>query len=244
MRHYVSALQAKGVSETPPAASRQPASRIAPFGVSNGVQPPISRLSLLLDAAHFRLGAFGGRNPSAFETCHIVTQICRHALYLLPVLTCRCALQLDYEVQVVKANTDSDTVGSVICQKADQVRVGAWAGRRCISISMLIFACGLVWLPLCLPEVGIEVVADTDMMFREWGGAGLSKVQSWFSPLGLRLLLSIPPQSSLAGISQIKPFVVVMARHAKGALKEFFVGSVTRYALSHCGRPVCVMHCD
>jgi len=35
---------------------------------------------------------------------------------------------------------------------------------------------------------------------------------------------------------------VVMASHNKGAIKEFFLGSVTKYATHHCTQPVLVLH--
>jgi hypothetical protein len=43
---------------------------------------------------------------------------------------------------------------------------------------------------------------------------------------------------------QIDAAVVLMAKHQRGAMKEFFVGSVTNYACHHCKQPVLVLHCD
>eukprot|EP00775_Hariotina_reticulata_P004395 gene4395-4648_t len=43
---------------------------------------------------------------------------------------------------------------------------------------------------------------------------------------------------------QIDAAVVLMAKHQRGAVKEFFVGSVTNYACHHCKQPVLVLHCD
>jgi nucleotide-binding universal stress UspA family protein len=36
--------------------------------------------------------------------------------------------------------------------------------------------------------------------------------------------------------------VLLMAKHKRGALKEFFIGSVSNYALHHCKQPVLVLH--
>ncbi|GBF98512.1 adenine nucleotide alpha hydrolase [Raphidocelis subcapitata] len=38
--------------------------------------------------------------------------------------------------------------------------------------------------------------------------------------------------------------VVVMAKHNKGAVREFFLGSCTSYVLHHCKQPVVVLHSD
>jgi len=38
--------------------------------------------------------------------------------------------------------------------------------------------------------------------------------------------------------------VVVMAKHTRGAIKEFFVGSATNYCTHHCKQPVLVLHID
>ncbi|GIL49589.1 hypothetical protein Vafri_5924 [Volvox africanus] len=43
---------------------------------------------------------------------------------------------------------------------------------------------------------------------------------------------------------QLQASCVVMAKHNKGAVKEFFVGSVCNYCTHHCKSPVLVMHCD
>lgn len=43
---------------------------------------------------------------------------------------------------------------------------------------------------------------------------------------------------------QLNAAVVVMAKHTRTAVKEFFVGSVTSYCTHHCKAPVLVMHCD
>ncbi|KAG2438368.1 hypothetical protein HYH02_010823 [Chlamydomonas schloesseri] len=43
---------------------------------------------------------------------------------------------------------------------------------------------------------------------------------------------------------QLQAAAVVMAKHNKGAIKEFFVGSVCNYCTHHCKSPVLVMHCD
>ncbi|KAG1670775.1 hypothetical protein FOA52_014003 [Chlamydomonas sp. UWO 241] len=37
---------------------------------------------------------------------------------------------------------------------------------------------------------------------------------------------------------------VVMAKHARGSIAEFFVGSVTSYCTHNCASPVLVMHAD
>ena len=43
---------------------------------------------------------------------------------------------------------------------------------------------------------------------------------------------------------QLNAAVLVMAKHNRGAVKEFFIGSVSNYALHHCKQPVLVLHCD
>ena len=43
---------------------------------------------------------------------------------------------------------------------------------------------------------------------------------------------------------QLQAALVVMAKHNKGALQEFFVGSSTTYCTHHCRSPVLVLHCD
>lgn len=43
---------------------------------------------------------------------------------------------------------------------------------------------------------------------------------------------------------QLGASAVIMAKHNKGRLQEFFVGSVTSYCTHHCNAPVLVMHCD
>lgn len=37
---------------------------------------------------------------------------------------------------------------------------------------------------------------------------------------------------------------VVMAKHNKGTLKEFFLGSCSSYVIHHCKQPVVILHCD
>jgi nucleotide-binding universal stress UspA family protein len=37
---------------------------------------------------------------------------------------------------------------------------------------------------------------------------------------------------------------VVLAKHNRGKIKEFFVGSVTSYCVKHCKSPVVVLHED
>lgn len=43
---------------------------------------------------------------------------------------------------------------------------------------------------------------------------------------------------------QVNANLVVMAKHNKGAVKEFFMGSVTNYMSHHCKAPVCILHVD
>jgi structural maintenance of chromosome 2 len=43
---------------------------------------------------------------------------------------------------------------------------------------------------------------------------------------------------------QLNAAVLLMAKHNRGAVKEFFIGSVSNYALHHCKQPVLVLHCD
>lgn len=35
---------------------------------------------------------------------------------------------------------------------------------------------------------------------------------------------------------------VVMSKHSQGAIKEFFMGSVTKYCAQHCKQPVIILH--
>ncbi|GFH14123.1 methyltransferase, partial [Haematococcus lacustris] len=42
---------------------------------------------------------------------------------------------------------------------------------------------------------------------------------------------------------QLNASAIVLAKHNKGAVKEFFVGSVTNYVTHHCRLPVIIMHC-
>ena len=35
---------------------------------------------------------------------------------------------------------------------------------------------------------------------------------------------------------------VVMSKHSQGAIKEFFLGSVTKYCTQHCKQPVIILH--
>jgi hypothetical protein len=43
---------------------------------------------------------------------------------------------------------------------------------------------------------------------------------------------------------QLNAAAVVMAKHNKGRIKEFFVGSATVYCTHHCKSPLLIMHCD
>ncbi|KAF8060065.1 Zeaxanthin epoxidase [Scenedesmus sp. PABB004] len=43
---------------------------------------------------------------------------------------------------------------------------------------------------------------------------------------------------------QVGAVAVVMAKHSRGAIKEFFVGSVTNYCAHHCKQPVLILHVD
>lgn len=36
--------------------------------------------------------------------------------------------------------------------------------------------------------------------------------------------------------------VVLLAKHQKGALSEFFLGSSTKYCITHCKQPLVVLH--
>lgn len=42
----------------------------------------------------------------------------------------------------------------------------------------------------------------------------------------------------------LKVAAVIMAKHNKGAVKEFFVGSSCSYVIHRCKQPVIVLHCD
>lgn len=44
--------------------------------------------------------------------------------------------------------------------------------------------------------------------------------------------------------NELAAVAVVVARHNKGMLKEFFMGSVSTYMSKHCKRPVVVIHAD
>eukprot|EP00798_Chlamydomonas_sp_ICE-L_P021503 gene21503-28484_t len=71
-------------------------------------------------------------------------------------------LKIPYQIEIVRFGTDADSVGTVICERADQLNAG----------------------------------------------------------------------------------LVVMAKHNKGAIKEFFIGSSTNYCTHHCKSPILVLHCD
>ena len=43
---------------------------------------------------------------------------------------------------------------------------------------------------------------------------------------------------------QLNAAALVLAKHDKGRLSEFLLGSVTRYVTHHCRQPVLVMHAD
>ena len=43
---------------------------------------------------------------------------------------------------------------------------------------------------------------------------------------------------------QLGAAMVVMAKHNKGAIKEFFLGSSTKFCTHNCRTPVLVLHCD
>eukprot|EP00879_Flechtneria_rotunda_P003518 GHRR01003749.1.p1 GENE.GHRR01003749.1~~GHRR01003749.1.p1 ORF type:complete len:162 (+),score=36.49 GHRR01003749.1:210-695(+) len=43
---------------------------------------------------------------------------------------------------------------------------------------------------------------------------------------------------------QLNAVVVVMAKHSRGPIQEWFIGSATNYACHHCKQPVLVLHCD
>ncbi|GAX73912.1 hypothetical protein CEUSTIGMA_g1362.t1 [Chlamydomonas eustigma] len=43
---------------------------------------------------------------------------------------------------------------------------------------------------------------------------------------------------------QLNAAAVVLAKHNKGSIKEFFVGSVTNYCTKHCKSPIVVIHAD
>jgi len=43
---------------------------------------------------------------------------------------------------------------------------------------------------------------------------------------------------------QLNAAAVVMAKHNKGSIQEFFVGSVCNYCTHHCKTPVLIMHTD
>lgn len=35
---------------------------------------------------------------------------------------------------------------------------------------------------------------------------------------------------------------IVMSKHSQGTIKEFFMGSVTKYCTQHCKQPVIILH--
>lgn len=43
---------------------------------------------------------------------------------------------------------------------------------------------------------------------------------------------------------QLNAAAVVMAKHNRGPIKEFFLGSVSNFCTHHCNSPVLVLHCD
>jgi nucleotide-binding universal stress UspA family protein len=68
-------------------------------------------------------------------------------------------------------------------------------------------------------------------------------------PFKLELVRFATDSDSIGAIvcrraEQLNAGTVVMAKHSKGRLREFFVGSVTTYCTHHCKSPLLVMHCD
>jgi nucleotide-binding universal stress UspA family protein len=41
---------------------------------------------------------------------------------------------------------------------------------------------------------------------------------------------------------QLEPAAVVLAKHSRGRVQEFFVGSVCKHTVAHCQSPVIVVH--
>lgn len=44
--------------------------------------------------------------------------------------------------------------------------------------------------------------------------------------------------------TQLNAAAIVLAKHTRGAIQEFFIGSVTSYLTHHSTTPIMVLHCD
>ncbi|KXZ53367.1 hypothetical protein GPECTOR_7g1263 [Gonium pectorale] len=107
-------------------------------------------------------------------------------------------------------------------------------------------------------DLGMEEVVEDDENTRKAVEANAHKILSEkFVPLlkekdvpyQLELVRFATDNESIGAVickraDQLNASCVVMAKHNKGAIKEFFVGSVCNYCTHHCKAPVLVMHND
>ena len=103
---------------------------------------------------------------------------------------------------------------------------GPCAPRACVSMRSCLPACLPARLPACLPA---------------WPGGQV--------PYQVELVKFSTDNDSIGAIvckraEQLQAAAVVMAKHNKGAIKEFFVGSVCNYCTHHAKVPVLVMQAD
>lgn len=76
-----------------------------------------------------------------------------------------------------------------------------------------------------------------------------SKLREKHIPFKVEIVKFATDNESIGSIickraDQLNAVVVVLAKHNRGRVKEFFVGSVASYCTHHCKSPVLVMHCD
>lgn len=107
-------------------------------------------------------------------------------------------------------------------------------------------------------DIGLEEVVqddpETQKRVEERARAFLtekfaSKLESKKVPYQIELVRFATDNDSIGAIlckraEQLQAVAVVMAKHNKGAIKEFFIGSVTNYLTHHCKSPVVVMHTE
>lgn len=111
---------------------------------------------------------------------------------------------------------------------------------------------------LLAPDMGMDGIIEEDEATRQRAEdnakamlvekfAGL--LQAKQIPFKLELVRFATDNDSIGAVicrraAQLNAAAVVMAKHNKGRLREFFVGSVTNYCTHHCKSPLLIMHCD
>lgn len=107
-------------------------------------------------------------------------------------------------------------------------------------------------------DLGMEEVVEDDKETQERVEANARKflnetfvpvLQEKNIPYQLEIVKFSTDNDSIGSIvckraDQINASAIVMAKHTKGAIKEFFLGSVSNYCTHHSIAPVLVLHCD